>query len=146
MRASSSVRLAAPLLLAAALPCLAGQQKTEVRPVTDVLHGRSIVDPQRGLEGDEKGNPTPEATAQSDAPPPPRPERARRQGPRDRLLVPAGPGREAPRFRVAGGGAAAQGARSGVVRRRPSPRAATPASAARKTPERVRPATTQASR
>ena len=46
---------------------LAGPPPTEVRPVTDVLHGQSITDPYRWLEGDAKGAVTPEVTAWTDA-------------------------------------------------------------------------------
>jgi prolyl oligopeptidase len=67
------MRLSAALL-ALALPALssvaappAAPPPTEVRPVTDVLHGESIVDPYRWLEGDAKGAVTPEVTAWTDA-------------------------------------------------------------------------------
>jgi len=58
-------------LLALALPAAAAPPAapppTEARPVTDVLHGESIVDPYRWLEGDAKGALTPEVTAWTDA-------------------------------------------------------------------------------
>ena len=64
------MRLAAALL-ALALPAVAAPPAapppTEARPVTDVLHGVSIVDPYRWLEGDAKGALTPEVTAWTDA-------------------------------------------------------------------------------
>jgi prolyl oligopeptidase len=64
------MRLAAAIL-ALALPALAAPPAapppTEARPVTDVLHGESIVDPYRWLEGDGKGVVTPEVTAWTDA-------------------------------------------------------------------------------
>ncbi len=64
------MRLAAAFL-ALALPAVAAPPAapppTEVRPVTDVLHGESIVDPYRWLEGDAKGAVTPEVTAWTDA-------------------------------------------------------------------------------
>ena len=64
------MRLAAALL-ALALPAVAAPPAapppTEARPVTDVLHGESIVDPYRWLEGDAKGALTPEVTAWTDA-------------------------------------------------------------------------------
>ena len=64
------MRLAATLL-ALALPAVAAPPSapppTEARPVTDVLHGESIVDPYRWLEGDAKGALTPEVTAWTDA-------------------------------------------------------------------------------
>jgi hypothetical protein len=59
------------LVLALALPALAAPPAapppTEARPVTDVLHGESIVDHYRWLEGDEKGNVTPEVASWTDA-------------------------------------------------------------------------------
>ncbi len=58
-------------LLALALPAAAAPPAapppTETRPVTDVLHGESIVDPYRWLEGDAKGALTPEVNAWTDA-------------------------------------------------------------------------------
>ncbi len=61
----------AAALLALALPALAAPPPapppTEARPVTDVLHGESIVDPYRWLEGDAKGALTPEVNAWTDA-------------------------------------------------------------------------------
>ncbi len=61
----------AAALLALALPVVAAPPAapppTEARPVTDVLHGESIVDPYRWLEGDAKGAVTPEVTAWTDA-------------------------------------------------------------------------------
>ncbi len=58
-------------LLALALPAAAAPPAapppTEARPVTDVLHGESIVDPYRWLEGDAKGVLTPEVNAWTDA-------------------------------------------------------------------------------
>ena len=64
------MRLAAAFL-ALALPAVAAPPvappPTEARPVTDVLHGESIVDPYRWLEGDAKGAVTPEVTAWTDA-------------------------------------------------------------------------------
>ncbi len=64
------MRLAAALL-ALALPAAGAPPSapppTEARPVTDVLHGESIVDPYRWLEGDAKGALTPEVTAWTDA-------------------------------------------------------------------------------
>jgi prolyl oligopeptidase len=58
-------------LLALALPGVAAPPvappPTEVRPVTDVLHGEAVVDPYRWLEGDTKGALTPEVTAWTDA-------------------------------------------------------------------------------
>lgn len=60
--------------LALALPALstiaappAAPPPTEARPVTEILHGESIVDPYRWLEGDAKGVVTPEVTAWTDA-------------------------------------------------------------------------------
>lgn len=61
-----AVALLALSLPAAAAPP-AAPPPTEARPVTDVLHGESIVDPYRWLEGDEKGALTPEVTAWTDA-------------------------------------------------------------------------------
>ena len=64
------MRLAAAIL-ALALPVTAAPPAapppTEARPVTDVLHGESVVDPYRWLEGDAKGAVTPEVTAWTDA-------------------------------------------------------------------------------
>lgn len=64
------MRIAAALL-AVALPAMAAPPATppptEARPVTDTLHGQSIVDPYRWLEGDEKGALTPEVNAWTDA-------------------------------------------------------------------------------
>ncbi len=61
----------AAALLALALPVAAAPPaappSTEARPVTDVLHGESIVDPYRWLEGDAKGVVTPEVNAWTDA-------------------------------------------------------------------------------
>ncbi len=61
-----AVALLALSLPAAAAPP-AAPPPTEARPVTDVLHGESIVDPYRWLEGDEKGALTPEVNAWTDA-------------------------------------------------------------------------------
>jgi prolyl oligopeptidase len=64
------MRLAAAIL-ALALPVVAAPPAapppTEVRPVTDTLHGETIVDPYRWLEGDAKGALTPEVSAWTDA-------------------------------------------------------------------------------
>ncbi len=61
----------AAALLALALPAAAAPPAapppTEARPVTDVLHGESVVDPYRWLEGDAKGVVTPEVNAWTDA-------------------------------------------------------------------------------
>ena len=61
----------AAALLALALPAAAAPPAapppTEARPVTDVLHGESVVDPYRWLEGDAKGVLTPEVNAWTDA-------------------------------------------------------------------------------
>lgn len=61
-----AVALLALSLPAAAAPP-AAPPPTEARPVTDVLHGESIVDPYRWLEGDAKGGLTPEVNAWTDA-------------------------------------------------------------------------------
>ncbi len=64
------MRLAAAFL-ALSLPAVAAPPSapppTEARPVTDVLHGETIVDPYRWLEGDAKGVLTPEVNAWTDA-------------------------------------------------------------------------------
>ena len=61
----------AAALLALALPAVAAPPSapppTEARPVTDTLHGETIVDPYRWLEGDAKGALTPEVNAWTDA-------------------------------------------------------------------------------
>jgi prolyl oligopeptidase len=46
---------------------LAGPPPTQARPVTDTVHGESITDPYRWLEGDAKGAVTPEVAAWTDA-------------------------------------------------------------------------------
>ena len=46
---------------------VAGPPATRVQPVTDTLHGDSIADPYRWLEGDAKGAVTPEVGAWTDA-------------------------------------------------------------------------------
>src|SRR5512140_1173429 len=51
----------------AAAPLLAAPPPSAVRPVTDTLHGESITDPYRWLEGDAKGGVTPEVAAWTDA-------------------------------------------------------------------------------
>ncbi len=60
--------------LAVALAAPAGRAATPgappesaVRPVEEKIHGKTFVDPYRWLEGDEKGNLTPEVTAWTDA-------------------------------------------------------------------------------
>lgn len=69
------VSIAAALVLVAFLPCAmesialtpATLPASPRRPVTDSLHGRSVTDPYRWLEGDAKGNVTPEVATWTDA-------------------------------------------------------------------------------
>ncbi len=68
MRASLKVFPLFPLsLLAFTLTSLASPPPSQVRAVTETLHGQAITDPYRWLEGDEKGNLTPEVNAWTDA-------------------------------------------------------------------------------
>ncbi len=64
---SRTVRLLFVCLGLAPSLLLAGPPSSLVRPVTDVLHGETIVDPYRWLEGDAKGAVTPEVAAWTDA-------------------------------------------------------------------------------
>ena len=62
MKRPQARRLAALCILACA-GSLAAVPQTPVRPVTDTLHGASLTDPYRWLEGDERGEITAEVIA-----------------------------------------------------------------------------------
>src|SRR5450759_1745336 len=66
MKSRTACLILVSLCLAPTL-LLAGPPPTQVRPVTDTVHGESITDPYRWLEGDAKGAVTPEVTAWTDA-------------------------------------------------------------------------------
>src|SRR5947209_2486241 len=75
MHVKTAAAAAAALVLVAsvatAVPSVAAGPTTlpasPRRPVTDTLHGRPITAPYRALEGDAKGNVTPEVAAWTDA-------------------------------------------------------------------------------
>jgi prolyl oligopeptidase len=66
MRVSLAAGLALPCLVYAA-SLAAAPPATPIRPVTDTLHGEAIVDPYRWLEGDDKGETTPEVVSWTEA-------------------------------------------------------------------------------
>ena len=63
---SCALALLCGLLSALPLATTAAVPPTEQRPVTQMLHGSSLVDPYRWLEGDEHGELTPEVSAWTD--------------------------------------------------------------------------------